>query len=585
MKLFKILLCLLAGICLFVSCQGAKTYPEAMQQAERCIAEHPDSALVYLSSLDSLLLNEPLETRMYHELLTVKAKDKLYIPHTSDSLIKQVAHFYESYGDADKLMEAYYYLGSVYRDMKDVPRAIVAFQKAAEKGKNSLRYDILGRIYERIGTLFAYQSLYEDALEAYKKSFVYYRQQKEETGILYALRNQARIHESLRQIDSTEYYYGAAYRKAFEMKKPELIISISEELANVYLDLGKPDSAKKVFSRIAEQKNDAVYLFGLARLYDATLQSDSAQLYYQEAVNEGKYYQNIYLQNSVYEALANIEAQKNNYRQAFGYAQQSLHLKDSIRKITRTEAIGKIHELYNYRHTEKENQQLWVENERKRHQNHLWIICFLSLTGLAALAIQHVRRQKRIALEKEKRLAQLKEEQYKSSLASIKENEKKIAALELLLQQSEVQKNTLQNQLITFQKELLELSNRKIQIVQNEKDLLIVSLRKSDIYKLFHQAVKQDKVSITQDNWKALQQIIDTTYPDFVNHLYSVCPQISDQELRMCYLIKIQIQVRGIAQILNRTTSAITNSRIRLYKKIYGTQGKAEDLDKFILDL
>lgn len=585
MKPSKILLCLVAGICLLASCQGASTYPEAMQQAQRCMAAHPDSALVYLSSLASLIPDEPLETRMYYELLTVKAKDKLYIPHTSDSLLKQVAHFYESYGDADKLMEAYYYLGIVYWEMKDAPRAILAYQKATENGKNSQRYDILGRIYEQIGTLFAYQSLYEDALEAYKKSFVYYRQQAEEIGMIYALRNQARMYESLGQVDRTEYYYRAAYRKAFEMKKPELIIPISEEVANVYLDLGKSDSAEKVFSRIPEQKDDATYLFGLARFYQARMQSDSACLYFQEALRNGKREQNIYLKTSSYEALANLEAEKRNYPQAFGYAQKSLHLKDSIRKITRTEAIGKIHALYNYRHTEKENQHLWEENERKRHQNHLLIICFLSLVGIAVLAIQYVKRQKRLALEKEKRLSLLKEEQYRSSLACIRENEEKIAQLELLLQQTEGQKDSLQKQLILSQKELLELSNRKIQIVQNEKDLLVLSLRKSDIFQLFHQAIEQENVLIAPENWKELQHIIDTTYTNFTGRLYALCPQISEQELHMCYLIKIDIPVKGIAQILRRTTSAVTNSRIRLYKKIHGIDGKAEETDRFILDL
>ena len=150
-----------------------------MQQAIRCISQYPDSALTYLHSLDSVITSEPEETRMYYELLTVKAKDKLYLTPTSDTILKQVVRFYESYDDADKRMEAYYYLGSVYRDMKDAPRAITAFQRAVEAGKNSRKYDILGRIYEQTGTLFAYQSLYEDAMTAYKNPFtkhVHYRE-------------------------------------------------------------------------------------------------------------------------------------------------------------------------------------------------------------------------------------------------------------------------------------------------------------------------------------------------------------------------------------------------------------------------
>lgn len=171
MKRLKAILLLFAGISILYSCVSSVSYPEAMQKAIRCMEECPDSALTYLFSLDSVIRYEPEETRMYYGLLTTKAEDKKYIPHTSDSLMQEVVHFYESYDDNEKLMEAYYYLGSVYRDMKDAPRAIAAFQQAADVGKGSERYDILGRIYEQMGTLLAYQSLYEDALKVYKISY------------------------------------------------------------------------------------------------------------------------------------------------------------------------------------------------------------------------------------------------------------------------------------------------------------------------------------------------------------------------------------------------------------------------------
>ena len=44
---------------------------------------------------------------MYYYLLKTKANDKLYVKHTSDSLMLQVVRFYEQRGDADKLMEAF----------------------------------------------------------------------------------------------------------------------------------------------------------------------------------------------------------------------------------------------------------------------------------------------------------------------------------------------------------------------------------------------------------------------------------------------------------------------------------------------
>lgn len=155
--------------------------------------EHPDSALLCLSSLDSSIMNEPENIRMYHALLKIKAKDKLYIPHESDSLLKSIVQYYEGYGTPDQLMEAYYYLGSAYRDMGDAPRAVRAFQDAADIGKDSKRYDILGRVYEQMGYRLAYQGLYDEALEAYRKSYEYKMYDKGK-GEVIALRNIARIY-------------------------------------------------------------------------------------------------------------------------------------------------------------------------------------------------------------------------------------------------------------------------------------------------------------------------------------------------------------------------------------------------------
>lgn len=556
-----------------------------MQKAIRCMEECPDSARIYLSLLDSTIQLEPEETRMYYGLLTTKAQDKKYIRHKSDSLMKKVVRFYESHGDKEKLMEAYYYLGSVYRDMRDAPRAVAAFQQAADVGENSQRYDILGRIYSQMGTLLAYQSLYEDALKIYKISYAYNLKREAGPGLVYALRDQGRMYEALNQPDSAEYYYQAAYEKAFELNNQRVINAISTELGFFYLDLGKIDSAKNVFSRIPAFKQDAIYLQTLARSYQLTSQPDSAEFYYLKTLQEGIQNQNIYLKSNSYEALAKLEANKGNYHSAFDYAQKSMKLEDSIKKTTRTEAIGKINALYNYQHTEKENQQLLLENEQQQNHNFLLIICILVLVIVATLYISRLKTQKQIDREQQKQLLQLKEEQYNNSLAYILENKKKIAELESLLQQTEGEKDTIKKQLILSQKELLEASNQKAQKAQNEKDLLELSLRKSDIYQLFHQAVHQDNRSITEESWKELQKIIDTTYNRFTEQLYALHPQISENELRICYLIKIQIPIKGIARILLLTQGAISNSRARLYKKIHRTEGNGEMLDKFILDL
>lgn len=581
MKRLKAIL-VLAGISILFSCVSNVSYPEAMQKAIRCMEECPDSARIYLSLLDSTIQLEPEETRMYYGLLTTKAQDKKYIRHKSDSLMNEVVRFYESYGDKEKLMEAYYYLGSVYRDMKDAPRAVAAFQQAADVGENSQRYDVLGRIYEQMGTLLAYQSLYEDALKIYKISYAYNLKQEAGPGLVYALRNQGRMYESLNQLDSAEYYYQAAYKKAFEINNQRTINSISIELGNVYLNLGKPDSAKNVFSRIPELKDDAIYLQGLGDIFLLTSQLDLAQSYFKEALQKGKKSQSKYLKSHINQTMATIEAQKGNYPSAFNYAQKSLELEDSIKKATRTESIGKINALYNYRHTELENQQLLLRNKQTQIYIYLLIIALLIIAGIAAIYINYTKKQKRIAQEQINRLSQQKEEQFKNSQDSLQKNKKEIIEIKQRLQQAN-EKN--EKEKLEAQQKILELKNELIEAKKYDALIKEAIFRDSHIYKQFHNAASEESlIKIKEENWSELEQEIDKTYNGFTNWLKELYPQITQNELCICYLIKTQISPKGMAKILCLSTSAISNKRSRLYQKIYKTEGNGELLDKLILD-
>ena len=110
------------------SCTNRPNYPLAMQEAESYMNSYPDSALYLLESLADSISSFPEETQMYYHLLCIQAKDKQYIEHTDDSLINCIVEFYEDYDNADKQTMAYYYKGSVYRDMNDAPRALKVYE-------------------------------------------------------------------------------------------------------------------------------------------------------------------------------------------------------------------------------------------------------------------------------------------------------------------------------------------------------------------------------------------------------------------------------------------------------------------------
>ena len=123
-------LCTLLLLCLcLVACRQAP-YPALLRQADSLLRVRPDSAMALLRQAAPLMAQESEATRMYYRLLCVKAADKAYMVHTSDSLIRPVIAYYEEHRDRRHLPEAYYYGGRVYRDLGDAPQALDYLQRA-----------------------------------------------------------------------------------------------------------------------------------------------------------------------------------------------------------------------------------------------------------------------------------------------------------------------------------------------------------------------------------------------------------------------------------------------------------------------
>ena len=102
---------LLGFIFTFLMLLGACTphpYPPSLQIVDNLASACPDSAIALLASLKDEMASAPEATRMYYRLLCVKADDKAYVTHTSDSVIRSVLHYYIEKDDKRHLSEAYY---------------------------------------------------------------------------------------------------------------------------------------------------------------------------------------------------------------------------------------------------------------------------------------------------------------------------------------------------------------------------------------------------------------------------------------------------------------------------------------------
>ena len=139
-----------------------------LEHIEATIDEHPDSAMALLDSVDATILADA--DRHYFDFLTIKARDKAYVRHTSDSLILDVIDYYSSYNREQMLPWALYYGGRVHSDLGDYPTAIRYFQDALDLlPPDTKERNLRASTLSQIGQLLCDLCLYEQAIPYIQK--------------------------------------------------------------------------------------------------------------------------------------------------------------------------------------------------------------------------------------------------------------------------------------------------------------------------------------------------------------------------------------------------------------------------------
>lgn len=269
MKLTKLLFIIFL-LSHFYSCDN-KPLPYTMKVANSLVNTHPDSVLALLKQFRDSINLEPKETQIYYQLLTIKAKDKAYITHTSDSILLKVLHYYENKKDKRHLPEVYYYAGRVYRDLGDAPQALDFFFQAIDASYLYMDYKLVSRIYSQIGTLYLYQNVYDKAPEAFSKAYQFSILSKDSISMIYNLRDIGRAFSTQEKVDSAIYYYKKADMLADKIENLNLKRIINGELSGYYTKLGMYQEAYKSM-QIAFKK---INVINLAPRY-----STAAQYYY-----------------------------------------------------------------------------------------------------------------------------------------------------------------------------------------------------------------------------------------------------------------------------------------------------------------
>ena len=237
-------LCLMLSCICFIMmwCGGcSRDRDPRLEHIAGMVSDKPVEALALLDSISYDRLSD--HDRHFFDFLSIKARDKAYIRHTSDSLILDVLEYYESH-DRDKMYpEALYYGGRVYSDMGDLPSALGYFHDALDAlpeddGDEDLRSCILSQT----GRLLNKLRLYKEAAPYIEKAIRLSRSMNDTLNEAYDLQLLGTVYMRAKDFRRADSCFHSALRKSRNLPAGHRAKS-SMYIAQVKYRMGQIDSA------------------------------------------------------------------------------------------------------------------------------------------------------------------------------------------------------------------------------------------------------------------------------------------------------------------------------------------------------
>ena len=178
------LIVLFLTMCLLTACGRFGSEQQMLAEIDSLTKVNADSAKGLLARMAVPAAES--EDWAYYQLLRVKVDDKMMVKHTSDSVINQVAEFYERDNHSGHLAEAYYYVGRANADMQNGEKALLFFQKALLEDSTHVTVHLKSRIYAQMGYVYLRNGLFDEAISMQQLAHYFCKQDGDTLGMRYS---------------------------------------------------------------------------------------------------------------------------------------------------------------------------------------------------------------------------------------------------------------------------------------------------------------------------------------------------------------------------------------------------------------
>ena len=410
------------------------------------------------------------------------------------------------------------------------------------------------------------------ALGYYKKAIEIYKKRQDYSLWISTLNNCATLYqdankpiEGLKILQQANEIYEKNKSKIVKSPSADVKADILCNIGYVYLSGFKnyPKAVICINEAIAYCDNNFDYSYILSRNYlnltEAYIHVKKYDLAKKSSAKATQYAlesQDIYTQAESYLNLCKLDSINSDFKSSLSNFKSYTILKDSINSNQKMMLLEKANIQFETEKIAKENQDL---SEKNAVRTKIIIILGLLIASILALfyfyfkskKIQNILlNEKANNLENEKKAIQFDKilEEQKNKVLS-EENQiqnRELTAKDISLQQN---KNTLES---TY--EDLRNFNKNL----TNEDAKLISKLKSNI---------KSNLTFT-DDWQSTALHFEKVHPDFFKHLNTLNPNLTQNDLRQCAYIKLNLSTKEIAWILNIDSSSVRINRYRIKKKL-----------------
>ena len=517
-----------------------------LNEVEKAIAINPDSASNLLKSISS---PEKLDDKAFARwcMLSGNITDEIFNSILPTYQLERAYDWYSSHGSPDEQVQILIYLGRSYFADGDYDKAMSIYTNALDiAGKNKLN-NLIGYTYDYIGDLYREKFMFTEAIKKYETAAECFKKENNTDSYACALKNIGREYACIDSLSCAIEILTIADSVAANTKDIEVTASINNALGNIYVMREEYDKAEKYFLKaLSTGKEKMPDYVALIDLYTTTDSIDKAkELLSKIPQDDPQYTCSI---NYLYYQIHNAER---DYKEALAYLEEYVDMVDSIVYADSQSKILNIESKYNHLKISQE-----VDRLKIKQQSYI-IFSVICISCLLLIMIVYLLYRKQ---------AKEKIHRQQDELNRIKTD---LTYVSLELEEKKKLLDTFKEKDDNYNKIEKEIAL----LTSNYKELQHKSLENSPTFKELVRLAKQnkprnDKPLITDKQWELIADEITYIYPNLSKYLYSLCPNLPEQDFLYCCLCMCGFDTNTEAKLLNIASDSVRKKRFRLREKL-----------------